>query len=189
MKKLVLVFIVMILAGCAGTMPEKADLNIEIANQLTEVYPTSLDISVVGQDKRADPHIIVFKVDDGTATTVTSRVPPQILLKESLAHGLREQGLKQGNRSNITATIVIKELLAKVTKPGVLYSTKASTRLQLIVNTNKGVLTLEYERDASKDSMTKPKLLYLETMLNEQLTDILTKILADDRVRSAIKGK
>jgi len=70
-----------------------------------------------------------------------------------------------------------------------LYTTKARTGLQLIVNKNGNTLTLDYNHEATKDSLTRPKVLDLEMMLNDQLADIVTKILADNRVRTAITGK
>jgi uncharacterized lipoprotein YajG len=189
MKNLLFVLISIILAGCAGTIPEKADLDLEIADQPEGVYPASLDISVTGKDSRSEPHVILFKVDKETPMTLTSRVPPQVLARDSLVHGLRQQGLSRGDRSNIIATLNIKELLAKVTKPGVLYNTNVRTRIQLIVRNNGSVLTLEYNREANKDTLTRPKILDLEIILNEQLSEVLTKILSDDRVRVAIKKK
>ena len=190
MKKLVVfIFMAMVLTGCAGTMPEKADLNIEVADQSAGVYPSSLQISVVGQDNRADPYIIIYNLDKEATTMLPSRVPPQVLVKDSLAQGFRQQGLSRGDRSNITVSVVLKELQAKVTKPGALYTSHARTRLDLIIGNNGNVLTLEYNREASKESMTRPKVLFLETMLNEQLTEIVVKMLEDHRVQAAIKGK
>ena len=189
MKKFALLLLVMTLAGCAGTLPDKADLIVETANQSAKVYPASIEVSVVGRDKRTDPHVIVYKDDKEPALTLTSRLPLQMMVAESLAQGLREQGLNRGDRSNITVAVVVKEVQAKVTKPGALYSSKARTRLDVVVSNNGSVLTLEYNREASKESMTRPKVLFLETMLNDQLSDIVTKILEDSRLREAIKGK
>lgn len=189
MKKLVSLFIAMILAGCAVSLPDKADLNVEIANQSGGIYPASLDVNVIGQDKRPDPHIILFKMDKEPVTALDSRIPPQNLLKESLAHGFRQQGLGRSERSGITATVVIKELQVRVTRAGALYAAVANTSLQFIVNNNGNILTLEFNRKSKQDSMTRPKILDLEMMLNEQLSDVVTKILADDRVRTAINRK
>jgi uncharacterized lipoprotein YajG len=189
MKKLVSLFIVMILAGCAGSLPDKADLNIEIGKQSGGIYPASLDVNVIGQDKRPDSHIIIFKMDKEPATTLDSRIPPQNLLKESLAHGFLQQGLGLSQRSGVTATGIIKELQVRVTRTGALYAAVANTSLQLIINNNGNILTLEFNRKSKQDSMTRPKVLDLEMMLNEQLSDVVTKIMVDDRVRTAINRK
>ena len=190
MKKLVvLLSVMMILAGCAGTMPDKADLYIEVAGQPAGVYPPSLEASVVGRDMRTDPYIIMYETDRDSIAMLVSRVPPQVMVKDSLAQGLRAQGLSRGDRSNITISVVIQELQAKVTKPGALYTTKARTRLQLVIGNNGTSLTLDYNREANKESVLRPKVLDLETMLNGQLSDIVAKILDDPRVRTAIKGK
>jgi hypothetical protein len=61
--------------------------------------------------------------------------------------------------------------------------------VELTVDNNKNVLTLDYNREAKKESMTRPKVLFLEAMLNKHLTDIVTKMLEDHRIRDAIKGK
>ena len=179
----------MILTGCAGTMPDRADLYIEVVGQAAGVYPPSLEASVVGRDMRSDPSVIVYNTDRESIAMLTSRVPPQVLVKDSLAQGLRAQGLARGDRSNITISVVIQELQAKVTKPGALYAAKARTRLQIVIGNNGTSLTLDYNREANKESVTRPKVLDLETMLNNQLSDIVTKILEDPRVRAAIKGK
>jgi uncharacterized lipoprotein YajG len=121
MKKLVvLIFMAVALTGCAGTMPDKADLILEVADQSAGVYPSSLEVSVVGRDKRADPYSIIYNLDNEATSMLPCRVPPQVLVKDSLAQGLRQQGLSRGDRSNITVSVVIKELQAKVTKPGAL---------------------------------------------------------------------
>jgi uncharacterized lipoprotein YajG len=189
MKNFLFVMVSMILAGCAGTMPDKADLNIEIANQPGGIYPSTINIVVIGQDKRPDPNVIISRTDRDPATVLASRIPVENLLKEGLAQGFRQQGLARSDRSAITATVIIKELLVKVTKPGALYAAKANTRLQFIVNNNGNILTLEYNRDSTRDSLTRPKLLDLEVMLNNQLAEIVTKILEDERVRTAINRK
>ena len=190
MKKLVVFLsVVMILAGCAGTMPDKADLYIEVAGQSAGVYPPSLEASVVGRDERTDPYIIMYNTDKDSIAMLVSRVPPQVMVKDSLAQGLRAQGLSRGDRSDITISVVVQELQAKVTKPGALYTAKARTRLQLVIGNRGSVLTLDYNREANKESVLRPKVLDLETMLNNQLSDIVTKILEDPRVRTAIKGK
>ncbi len=189
MKQCIIALLVMMLAGCAGTMPEKADLTIDVANQTAGVYPASLGVTIIGRDHRADPAVILYRVDNEPMVRLLSRVPPQELAKEGLTHGLRRQGLHQDDRSSIAVLIVIKGLLAEVTKPGVLYSSEVRTRLQVVVSNAGSTLTLDYNRQARKDSLTRPKVLDLEMMLNDQLSDIVDKILADHRVRGAIKGR
>ncbi len=189
MKKLMVVLVGLVLFGCAGTMPEKADLTIEVANQTQRVYPASLKVNIIGRDRRSERYTILYQVDNEPAVTLQNRVPPQDLIKESLEHGLRQQGLNLRARANISVVIVVKELLAKVTRLNMLYSTKVRTHLQIIVGNGGSTLTLDYDREANKDSLSRPKVLDLEMMLNDQLSGILKKILADNRVRTAIKGE
>lgn len=189
MKKFLAVLVALILFGCAGTMPEKADLTIEIANQTQRIYPASLKANIIGRDQRSERYTILYQVGNEPAVKLQSRVPPQELTKESLERGLRQQGLDLRERANIAVVIVIKKLLAKVTRANMLYSANVRTHLQLIVGNGGSTLTLDFDREAKKDSLTRPNVLDLEMMLNDQLSDILKKILADNRVQSAIKGK
>ena len=187
--RLAVAFAVVLFCGCANTMPDKADLFIDIANQPAEVYPASLNVIVIGRDKRPDPSIILYAMENEPPVRISNRTPPQILIKDSLVQGLRQQGLNMGDRANISITILVKELQARVTKPRSLYASQAKTQLQVIVGNYGNVVTLDYTREASKESLTRPSVLYLETMLNDQLTETITKILEDQRFQAAIKGR
>jgi|GEM_PF-502141 len=189
LKRLAVVCVAILFSGCANTMPDKADLFVDIASQPAGLYPTSLDAIVIGRDKRPDPSIILYAIENEPEERIANRVPPQILIKESLVQGLRQQGLNMDDRADISITILVKELQAKVTRPHTLFETQARTRLQVIIGHLGNVVTLEYNREASKESLTRPKALFLETMLNDQLTETLTKILDDQRFQAAIKGR
>ncbi|MDR3630419.1 MAG: YajG family lipoprotein [Desulfocapsaceae bacterium] len=185
----ILALVAMILAGCANTMPEKADLMPDIKGQSAGIYPAALDVIVIGRDKRPDPSVILYEMDNEPVQRLTNRIPPQVLIKDSLVQGLRQQGLNLGDRSDISITVLVKELQAKVTKPRALYESQARTRLQIIVGNYGNVVTLEYNREANKESLTRPQVLFLETMLNDQLTETITKILEDRRLQDAIRGR
>jgi uncharacterized lipoprotein YajG len=61
--------------------------------------------------------------------------------------------------------------------------------LKLTVTNRGSVLTKDYNREASKETATKPSIPDLEEMLNAQLSDVIEKILGDGQVREAIRGK
>ena len=188
MKKLFILFVTALLAGCAGTMPKQADFDIDIGNQNAGRYPPAVSATVIGRDDRSEPYVIDYDAAGESRTKISSRIPPRIQLQESLERGLRRQGLKLREGADTAIVVEVKELLAKVTRPGMLYTAKVSTRLRLLVDNHGSRLTLDYNRETDSDSLTRPKVLDLELMINEQLSDIIQKILRDDRVRTAIVG-
>jgi uncharacterized lipoprotein YajG len=189
LQRLAVALVAIVLSGCAGAMPGKADLMVDTANQAEGVYPASLDVIVIGRDKRPDPSVILYDMEDEQPQRIANRVPPHILVKESLVQGLRQQGLQMDERANISITVLINDLQAKVTKPHTLYVSQAKTRLQVIVGHLGNIVTLEYNREANKESLTRPGIPALEEMLDDQLTETITRILSDQRFQVAIKGR
>ena len=87
-------------------------------------------------------------------------------------------------------TIAVDELLVTVgrTKSGLLYKSDAKSRIKLTINNQGSVLTKDYNRQESKETATKPGIGDLEKMLNNQLSDVIQRILGDGQVREAIRG-
>ena len=189
MKKFVFMIIAVILAGCAAATPEWADLTIDSARQKAGIYPASLEVSVIGRDNRSEPAIIIYAIGNDPAEKIRNRVPPENVVQESVLRGLLQQGLRRGSKSNIAVVVAMEELQAKVTKSSMLYTANVHSHLRVTVSNNGTTLALDYDRQANKDSLTRPEILDLEILLNDQLVDIVSKILDDQRVRAAIKGK
>jgi uncharacterized lipoprotein len=191
MKRLLLLIIAVMLSGCAATLPDKTNLNPALETQPTGVYPPGIEIFVDSQDDRFEKHVVTYSIKNEPSTMLFNQVAPQIMLAERLADGFSQQGLTRVGRSEITVSIVIEELMVTVTrtKSGLLYNSDAKTRIKLKVDNNGTVLTKDYKREISKERATRPNIPDLETMLNEQLTDVIEKILGDGQVREAIRGK
>ena len=191
MKRLLLMLIVIMLSGCAATMPNKTNLNPTLEDQPTGVYPAGIEILVDSRDDRLEKHVVAYSFKNEPVTVLFNQVAPQIMMAERLADGFSQQGLIRVGRANVMVTVAIEELLVTVgkTKSGLLYNAEAKSRLRLTVNNNGSVLTKDYNREASKESATKPDIPDLEAMLNVQLADVIEKILGDGQVREAIRGK
>ncbi|MDP3479069.1 MAG: YajG family lipoprotein [Desulfoprunum sp.] len=191
MKRLLLMIIAVMLSGCAATLPDKINLNPILENQPAGVYPPALDIFVDSKDDRFEKHVVTYSFKNEPSIMLFNQVAPQIMLAERLTDGLSQQGLTRVGRSTITVTIAIEEMMVTVTKTksGLLYNSAARSRLRLTVNNNGSILTKDYNREASKETATKPDIPDLEAMLNVQLSDVIEKILGDGQVREAIRGK
>jgi len=191
MKRLLLMIIAVMLSGCAATLPDKINLNPILENQPAGVYPPVIDIFVDSKDDRFEKHVVTYSFKNEPSIMLFNQVAPQIMLAERLTDGLSQQGLTRVGRSTITVTIAIEEMMVTVTKTksGLLYNSAARSRLRLTVNNNGSILTKDYNREASKETATKPDIPDLEAMLNVQLSDVIEKILGDGQVREAIRGK
>lgn len=190
MKKLLLVLIAVLLSGCAGTVPNKTNLNPALADQPTGVYPPGIVITVQGQDDRFEKQVVTYLFQNDPAV-MFNQVAPQILMAERLADGFSQQGLIRAGQTPVVVTIAVEDLMVTVsrTNSGLLYNSEAKSRLKLTVTNRGSVLTKDYNREASKETATKPSIPDLEEMLNAQLSDVIEKILGDGQVREAIRGK
>ena len=189
MKKLMLLLSIVLFVGCAASWPQKANLNPVVDDQLDGFYQPGLDVSIDGQDERAGSQIIKIALPESPVTLIPNQVSPHVLLAERLQDGFRQQGLASGNQSNITISIVVEELQATLTKPGVMFNANAKSRIKLTVTNNGNILNKEYNRASSQDSVTRPDIHDLEVLLNEQLSEIMAQALSDNQIRGAIKGQ
>lgn len=190
MKKLLLVLMAVILSGCAGAGPNKTNLNPELAEQPAGVYPPGILITVEGRDNRSQKQVVIYTVSNDPPILL-NQVAPHILMAERLVDGFSQQGLLRGGRTPVVVTIAVEELLVTVgrTKSGLLYKSDAKSRIKLTINNRGSVLTKDYNRQESKETATKPGIGDLEKMLNNQLSDVLQRILGDGQVRESIRGR
>lgn len=191
MKRLLLLIIAVMLSGCAATLPDKTNLNPALEAQPAGVYPPGIEIVVDSQDNRVKKHVVAYSLKNEPEILLVNQIVPRVLMTERLAEGFSQQGLTRVGRANIRVMLIIEELLAKVsrTKSGLLYNSEAKTRIKLRINNNGSILTKDYNREINKETATRPDIQDLEALLNEQLGDVIEKILGDGQVREAIRGK
>lgn len=170
-------------SGCAKH-PVMANLNLAITAQ-PPVY-SDASAYIQGHDARAEEAVIVYLLKDQPPTMVPNMSPPHILATERLAGGFRDQGLMFAGESNVRILLDITELLVTVTKPKFLYTAEAKTRVTLKVVKGGTSLAKKYDREATKEFAQRPDISKTETMLNEQLSDIINQMLKDGDIRDAI---
>ncbi len=189
MKKVMLLLCALIMAGCAASWPQKANLNPVVDDQPDSVYQPGIDVSVDGVDARTASQVIKIALPDSPVTLIPNQVSPQIMLAERLQDGFQQQGLARGSMSNISIAVTVDHLQATLTTPGVMFNASAKSRIKVTITNNGNILNKEYNRYSSKDSITRPDVHDLEVLLNEQLSEIMAQVLADNQVRGAIKGQ
>ncbi len=187
MKKLALLIVSLLLVSCANNYPLNANLNLQIIEQTAGVYGPDITADFDGSDNRENPEVAVYQITEGAAVRITNLSPPHILVTERLAGGFRQQGLQQESTSPVKISLEIKELLATVTRPKVLYMTNAVSQIHLTVNNRGRTLTKTYNLESNRESLTKPEITELEELLDTQLSDIVAEILGDINVQKFIK--
>lgn len=185
MKKIVLLACVLLFPGCAVKYPEFANLKLQVPLQSSVVY-TNSTASVRGHDAREDPEIVVFKVKKEPVVKIPNISSPHIVITERLVGGLREQGLQFKSNSPVRILLNLNQLQVTVTKPKVLYNSKAVSEVTLEVTNSKTSLTKTYTRKHDQGSVSRPKIDEIEKMLNDQLSDIVNQVLMNAEFRKLI---
>ena len=188
MNKLVLLLCILFLSGCGVKYPETANLNLEVTSQPETVYTDSF-ASIKGLDARERPEVIVYQLKNEPVVWVSSPTPPITIITEELKSGFRNQGIIIDRDGPVRIDLELNQLLVTLTKPKRLYNAEAVSKVTLNARYGKNSITKEYIRQNSEESVRLPKVDQLETMLNEQLSDLVTTILADKNVRELIIQK
>lgn len=189
MKKLPLLLCALIMAGCAASWPQKANINPVVDDQPSSIYQPGIDISISGVDSRNGAQIIKIALADSPVTLIPNQIAPEIVLTERLQNAFQQQGLASGNLSNVNIAVTIEDLQSTLTKPGVMFNITTNSRIKLTVSNNGNNLNKEYNRSSTKESITRPDIHDMEVQINEQLSDIMAQALSDNQIRGAIKGQ
>lgn len=186
MKKYLLLLLTLLLAGCSTKYPLTTDLTLVVSSQPTDIYRDGTSAALTGHDARANSAVIIYQLKGEPEIEIPNQTAPHIVVTEQLASGLKEQGVVFASASPVRIRLDIKELLVTVTRPQLLYRATAKSHLSLTIK-NKGMsLARTYNREANRESVTKPPIVELEAMLNDQLNDIIEQILQDEEIRATI---
>ena len=185
MKNIFLLACVLLFSGCGVKYPETANINLQIHKQSATVY-TNTAASVSGYDARDYKEVVIFKVKKEPVVKVENQNPPHIVITERLTGGLRAQGLKFVSNSPVRIVLELNQLLVTVTKPKLLYNSEAVSQVTLKVTNRETSLERTYNRQDNRESGSRPKIADIEKMMNDQLSTMVDKILADKEVREII---
>ncbi len=187
MKRLAAIALALLLAGCATKQPVTANLDLRIGAQPATLYQNAA-ANIQGTDLRNDKKVIRYTVKDEITSELPTLTPPQIILKESLSRGFEGQGLAINPAARVHMTVEINELLVKVDQPQILHDIHAKSVITLKVVNGTRTLTKKYNREETKETVTKPKIAQLEKILNDQLSDIAQQILKDEDIRKTVSA-
>lgn len=187
MKSALLALFALILGGCATAWPESASLNPLINDQPDHVFSGNT-VSIDNQDSRTAQQIISIKRKGEHEVLIPNNITPSAVLADRLGQGLKAQGASVGNQGNTHITLIVDDLLAEVTKPGLAYKTRINLQVRLKMERNGNVLTKEFHKSASKETATQPDISDLEMQLNAQISTLLNMVLLDTQMRDMIRG-
>lgn len=184
-----IVTLAMLLTGCGAQYPLTTNLSLEVSRQPAGIYHGDTTATLQGHDTRKDSAVVAYQLKGDPEIRIPNETEPHALVTNLLARGLIEQGLVFEGGAPVRIQLNLDELMASVTRPKFLYSTKARSHLNLTITNREITLTKAYDRETNRDSATRPPVQDLEKMLNDQLTDIVKQILQDEEVRTAISKK
>jgi uncharacterized lipoprotein len=184
--KTYLLFLALVLSGCSAKYPIATNLTLPVSSQPTGIFLDGTTAALTGHDARPNSAVVIYQLKGEPEIEIPNQTAPHILVTEQLASGLKEQGLVFASGSPVRIQVDLNELFVAVTHPQLLYRAAAKSRLTLTVR-NKGIsITKTYDREATRESLTRPPVEDLEMMINDQLTDIIKQILQDAEIRATI---
>jgi len=186
MNKLLLFALGCLLAGCSAGYPLTTNLNPQLNRQPAGIYTNARSATLSGHDARTDAAVIVYRLQGEPEIKIPNETEPHILVTRQLADGLEEQGIVFAGGSPVQIQLDLMELLVTATRAKLLYRAKARSHITLTIRNRDVTLTKAYDREATRDSVTRPPVVDLEKMLNEQLADITQQILQDKEVQTTI---
>jgi uncharacterized lipoprotein len=189
MKNIFLLAFAVLFTGCSAQYPLTTNLKLQVNSQSPGIYSNATSAFLKGHDARKNPAIAVYRLKDKPEIEIPNQNAPHIVITQQLAIGLMEQGLVFESSSPVRIRLDINELVASVTRPNVLYNTTAKSNLTLTIHNKEISLTKTYDRQANSESATHPKVLDIEKILAEQLSDIVNQILHDEEIQTAIGQK
>lgn len=189
MKNFFLLAFALLLTGCGAQYPATTNLKLEIGSQPSGLYGDETTATLKGHDARKNDAVVVYRFKGESEIRIPNGTAPHALVAKSLADGLKEQGLEFVSGSPVRIEVDLNDLVAVVTRPKVLYSAKANSHLTLTIINRGFSLSKTYDREANRESVSRPSVQDLENMLNGQLDDIVKQILQDQEVHAAIVKK
>lgn len=186
--KYLLVFCILLLQACTAQIPLQTNLHLKVPSQTADIFPSSTMISISGKDERSEKDVLVFAIKNDPPIGLTNTNPPHLLLAEALSTGFQRQGLTVYKESPIRLTISIKKLLLNVTKPEILYQSKLSTEIYIVVENSKKrtQFSKTYTAAVVEESVQRPKIDFLESMIAKQVDEIVQQILSNQEIRAVI---
>ncbi|HBT97554.1 MAG TPA: hypothetical protein DEB25_07970 [Desulfobulbaceae bacterium] len=177
----------LVLSSCAAEVPRHTNLHPALPERLNQRYAQDDSaFAITGKDSRRSADVIVFALGNDPVIRLDNRPAPEELLADLLSLGFQKQGLIVYPAAPTHLTVIVDELVAKVTRPKALFRTETKTRVRLSVQKHGTTLTRTFTRESSGETLRRPELSVLEQGLNDQLTDIIAQILADRDIRRVI---
>lgn len=188
MKKSLILMGALLLGGCATSWPETAYINPQIipANQQ---YYSGNSITLEGVDRRDAAYVISVKKREKAPVLVNAYAPLGQVLADKLSEGLRSQGLNVGGIGSTHLQLEVLQAAVNVEEKTFTYVTKSRVSLKATADFQGNRVSKQFNATSSKEGPGEPDMSDLESTLNQQLGNLLQQILADQQLRSYLKGQ
>lgn len=138
-------------------------------------------------DARTSSHVVQILKESKAATLYSSQTAISDVITQTLTQAYKKQGLTLSGLSNNTIEVFIDKALVSVDQSLMKYTAKNEIALRLVISNGNDTLTKNYKTSGKSDGALTADLAVLERDLNQQLGNLLEKVIADQSIQQLLK--
>lgn len=173
------------LSACSNT-PSHLIVAPDILNTPSLQYEnkqTQLDVV----DMRTANHIVQILAEDEAATLISAQTSLEDTVKQTLTTQWQTQGLQVSSLATNIIKIEIEKAVISVSQQTVNYQSQTEIVLKVMVNNGQQTLTSTFKNRGNSKGPLRADIAVLERNFNQRLTNLLTQILANEKINTFIK--
>jgi len=138
-------------------------------------------------DMRTANHIVQILQEDEAAILMSAQIRLEDTIKQTLTNQWKKQGLQVSSLATNTIKIAIEKTLISVNQQTIKYQSQTEIILKVIVNNGHQTLTSTFKNRGDSKGPLHADIAVLERNFNQRLANLLTQILANEKINTFIK--
>ena len=174
-----------VLLGCSG--PSHMIVSPDIVSISSIKYqPTEVNFNVT--DKRSNSHLLQILREDKAAELLSTDVALDTIITKALAPEFKNQGLIIiAGTTDKEIDVIIDQALISVDQSSLSFKSENKLEIRFVVKNKDQTLTKTFNSKGKSNGAFKADIAVLETDFTQQLTELLTKALADTEIQAVFK--
>jgi uncharacterized lipoprotein len=175
----------MALSGCSG--PTHLIVSPDIVSISSIKYqPTEVNFNVT--DKRSNSHLLQILREGKAAELLSTNIALDNIITKALAPQFKNQGLIiTAANTDKEIDVIIDEALISVDQTALSFKSENKLEIRFIVKNKDKTLTKTFTSKGKSNGAFKADIAVLETDYTQQLTELLTKALANTEIQAVLK--
>ncbi|OUR62549.1 hypothetical protein A9Q74_04650 [Colwellia sp. 39_35_sub15_T18] len=138
-------------------------------------------------DMRTANHIVQILEEDEAATLMSAQIRLENTIQTTLTNQWQKQGLQVSPLATNTIKIEIEKAVISVNQQTMNYQSQTEIVLKVIVNNGQQTLTSTFKNRGNSQGPLHADIAVLERNFNQRLANLLTQILANEKINTFIK--